>query len=181
MLVVSICVTCLSLTSACPAHACSMVTLHNLHISINVIYIFNLPPQCEKIAICTRITMYSENAVTLGKLTQKCLKEAYFLPQNPSSYSKGYRFFNDAKYRVYDCPPPSESYNRLLSPIRYLAAAGNELPIIMECRPQDYLSQHWKQWLPAFPPVVFKSLDEGLRDNVPINCDNSSHTGNTRK
>ena len=112
--------------------------------------------------------MSSKNAVTIGKLIQKCLKKAYFLPQKPSSYSKGYRFLNDKKYRVYDCPPSSLSFDRLLSPFRHLPAAGNEVPIIMECQPQSYLQEHWRQWLPAFPPVVIKPLDEGLQDDVPI-------------
>lgn len=112
--------------------------------------------------------MSSKNVVTIGRLIQKCLKEAYFLPQKPSSYSKGYRFLNDKKYRVYDCPPSSLNFDRVLSPFRHLPAAGNEIPIIMECHPQAYLQQHWRQWLPAFPAVVIKSLDEALRDNVPV-------------
>ena len=112
--------------------------------------------------------MSSKNVVTIGRLIQKCLKEAYFLPQKPSSYSKGYRFLNDKKYRMYDCPPSSLNVDRLLSPFRHLPAAGNEIPIIMECHPQAYLQQHWRQWLPAFPAVVIKSLDEALRDNVPV-------------
>ena len=112
--------------------------------------------------------MSSKNVVTIGKLVQKCLKEAYFLPQKPSSYSKGYRFLNDRKYWIYDCPPSPLYFDRLLSPHRHLPAVGDELPIIMECRPESYLQQHWKQWLPAFPPAIIKSLDEGLRDDVPV-------------
>ena len=112
--------------------------------------------------------MSSKNVVTIGRLIKKCLKQAYFLPQKPSSYSKGYRFLNDKKYCVYDCPPSPLFFDRLLSPFRHLPAAGNEIPIIMECTPESYLQQHWKQWLPAFPPVVIKSLDEGLQDDVPV-------------
>ena len=112
--------------------------------------------------------MSSRNVVTIGKLIQKCLKKAYFLPQKPSSYSKGYRFLNDKKYRVFDCPPASLNCHHLFYPFRHLPAAGNEVPIIMECKPQEYLQEHWRQWLPAFPPVVIKSLDEGLQDNIPI-------------
>ncbi|XP_078376983.1 uncharacterized protein LOC144660253 [Oculina patagonica] len=112
--------------------------------------------------------MTSKNVVTIGRLVQKCLKEAYFLPQKPSSYSKGYRFLNDRKYWVYDCPPSPLYFDRLLSPFRHLPAAGNEIPIIMECTPESYLQQHWKQWLPAFPPVVIKPLDEGLQDDIPV-------------
>ncbi|KAJ7380195.1 hypothetical protein OS493_010906 [Desmophyllum pertusum] len=112
--------------------------------------------------------MSSKNVVTIGRLIQKCLKEAYFLPQKPSSYSKGYRFLNDRKYWVYDCPPSPLFFDRLLSPFRHLPAAGNEVPIIMECKPESYLQHHWKQWLPAFPSVVIKSLDEGLQDDVPV-------------
>ena len=112
--------------------------------------------------------MSSKNVVTIGRLIQKCLKEAYFLPQKPSSYSKGYRFLNDRQYLVYDCPPSPLYFDRLVSPFRHLPAAGNEIPIIMECKPESYLQQHWKEWLPAFPPVVIKSLDEGLQDDVPV-------------
>ena len=112
--------------------------------------------------------MSSKNAITIGSLIKKDLKEAYFLPQKPSSYGKGYRFMNDKKYRLFDYPPCSLSFRRILSPFRQLPAAGNEIPIIMECNPESYLQQHWKQWLPAFPPVVVKSLDEGLQDDVPV-------------
>ena len=112
--------------------------------------------------------MSSKNAITIGSLIKKDLKEAYFLPQKPSSYGKGYRFMNDKKYRLFDYPPCSLSFCRILSPFRQLPAAGNEIPIIMECKPESYLQQHWKQCLPAFPPVVVKSLDEGLQDDVPV-------------
>ncbi len=30
------------------------------------------------------------------------------------------------------------------------------------------MQQHWKQWLPAFPPVVIKPSDEGLQDDIPL-------------
>lgn len=112
--------------------------------------------------------MSSKNVVTIGQLVRKCLRKAYFLPQKPSSYSKGYRFLNDKKYWTYDCPPSPLYFDRLLSPFRHLPAAGDKIPIIMECTPESYLLQHWKQWLPAFPPVVIKSLDEGLRDDIPV-------------
>ena len=112
--------------------------------------------------------MSSKNVVTIGRLIKKCLKEAYFLPQKPSSYSKGYRFLNDRNYLVYDCPASPLYFDRLLSPFRHLPAAGNEVPIIMECKPESYLQEHWRQWLPAFPSVVIKSLEEGLQDDVPV-------------
>lgn len=112
--------------------------------------------------------MSSKNAITIGSLIEKDLKEAYFLPQKPSSYGKGYRFLNDKKYRVFDYPPCSLSFRRIMSPFRHLPAVGNEIPVIMECTPESYLQQHWKQWLPAFPPVVIKPLDEGLQDDVPV-------------
>ena len=112
--------------------------------------------------------MSSKNAVTIGILIEQDLKEAYFLPQKPSSYGKGYRFLNDKKYQLFDYPPCSLSFRRFMSPFRHLPAAGNEIPIIMECKPESYLQQHWKQWLPAFPTVVIKSLDEGLQDDVPV-------------
>ena len=112
--------------------------------------------------------MSSKNVVTIGSLIKKCLKQAYFLPQTPSSYSEGYRFLNDKKYCDYDCPPSPLYFYRLLSPFRHLPAVGNEIPIIMECTPESYLQHHWKQWLPAFPPAVIKPLDEGLQDDVPI-------------
>ncbi|KAL9966845.1 hypothetical protein ACROYT_G024975 [Oculina patagonica] len=112
--------------------------------------------------------MSSKNAVTIGSLIEKDLKEAYFLAQKPSSYGKGYRFLNDKKYRIFDYPPCSLTFRRFLSPFRHLSAAGNEIPIIMECTPESYLQQHWKQWLPAFPPVVIKSLEEGLQDDIPV-------------
>ena len=110
----------------------------------------------------------STNAITIGSLIQKDLKEAYFLPQKPSSYLKGYRFFNDKKYRIYDYPATPSSLRRLMSPFYHLPAAGDEIPVLMERKPESFLKQHWKQWLPAFPPAEVKSPDEGLQDDLPI-------------
>ena len=117
----------------------------------------------------SNIVMSSKNAVTIGSLIEKDLKKAYFLPEKPSSYCKGYRFLNDKEYQIFDYLPCPLDSRRLLSSFRHLPAAGNEIPIIMECKPESYLQQHWKEWLPAFPPVVIKSLDEGrLQDDVPV-------------
>lgn len=110
----------------------------------------------------------STNAITIGSLIKKDLKEAYFLPQKPSSYLKGYRFYNDKKYRIYDYPPTQSSFRRLMSPFYHLPAAGDEIPVLMERKPESFLKQHWKQWLPDFPAVYIKSPDEGLRDDLPI-------------
>ena len=122
----------------------------------------------KRLLIGPNVVMSSKNAVTIGSLIEKDLKEAYFLPQKPSSYCKGYRFLNDKEYQVFDYPPCPLKFRRFVSPFRHLPAAGNEIPIIMECKPESYLQQHWKQWLPAFPPVVIKSLDEGLVDEIPV-------------
>ena len=110
----------------------------------------------------------SKNAITIGSLIQKDLKDAYFLPHKPSSYLKGYRFFNDKKYRIYDYPPSPSAFRWLMSPIYHLPAAGDEIPVLMECKPEWFLKQHWKQWLPDFPAAVVKSTDEGLQDDLPI-------------
>ena len=75
---------------------------------------------------------------------------------------------NDKEYRLFDYPPTSLNRFRVLSAFKHLSLAGDEIPFIMECKPELYLQQHWKQWLPAFPPVVIKSLDEGLQDDVPV-------------
>ncbi|XP_078343341.1 uncharacterized protein LOC144629048 isoform X2 [Oculina patagonica] len=122
----------------------------------------------RQITVGLNIAMSSKNAVTIGSLIEKDLKEAYFLLQHPSSYSKGYRFLNDKKYRLFDYPPCSPRVSRILSPFHHLPAAGNEIPIILECTPESYLQQHWKQWLPAFPPAVIKPSDEGLQDDIPL-------------
>ena len=110
----------------------------------------------------------STNAITIGSLIQKDLKEAYFLPQKPSSYLKGYRFYNDKKYRIYDYPATASTFRRLTSPFYHLPAAGDEIPVLMERKPESFLKQHWKQWLPAFPSAEVKSPDEGLQDDLPI-------------
>ena len=112
--------------------------------------------------------MSSSSVVTIGSLIKKDLKEAYFLPQQPSSYFKAYRFLNDTKYRVYDSPPPEMTFVQHLYPIRNLPAAGNEVPILMEHIPPPYLEEHWRKWLPAFAKAIVKSVDEGLQDDVPI-------------
>ena len=110
----------------------------------------------------------STNAITIGSLIQKDLKEGYFLPQKPSSYLKGYRFYNDKKYRIYDYPATPSSIRRLMSPFYHLPAAGDEIPVLIERQPESFLRQHWKQWLPDYPAVVVKAPDEGLRDDLPI-------------
>ncbi|KAL9986731.1 hypothetical protein ACROYT_G000918 [Oculina patagonica] len=55
-----------------------------------------------------------------------------------------------------------------MSPFYHLPAAGDEISVLMERKPESFLKQHWKQWLPDFPAVVVKSPDEGLRDDLPI-------------
>ena len=110
----------------------------------------------------------SKNVITIGSLIQKDLKDAYFLPQQPSSYSKGYRFQNDTTYRVYDCPPPPLRFNQVLFPLRNLPAAGKGIHVIMDHKPPLYLQKHWEKWLPAFSPATVKSVDEALLDDVPI-------------
>ena len=110
----------------------------------------------------------SSKVITIGSLIQKDLQKAYFLPQQPSSYSKGYRFQNDTKYRVYDSPPPALNFNQTMFPLRNLATAGDEIPVIMEHRAPSYLQKHWKKSIPGFPLGNVKSVDEALKDDVPI-------------
>lgn len=110
----------------------------------------------------------SKNAITIGSLIKKDLKEAYFLPQKPSSCLEGYRFFNATKYRIFDYPPSPATFRRLVSPFYHLPAAGDDIPVLMERKPELFLKQHWKQWIPDFPAVVVKSPEEGLKDDVPI-------------
>ena len=114
------------------------------------------------------VMISAKNVITVGSLIKKDLKDAYFLPQQPSSYSKGYRFQNDKKYRVYDSPPPSLIFNQLLFPWRNLPAAGDEIPVIMDNKPPLCLQEHWKKWLPAFSQATVKSVDEALLDEVPF-------------
>ena len=90
------------------------------------------------ISMGSNIIMSSKNAVTIGSLIEKDLKEAYFLPQGPSSYCKGYRLLNDKEYQLFDYPPCPLDSLRFLLPFRHLPAAGNEIPIIMECKPEFY-------------------------------------------
>ena len=131
-------------------------------------YVISLPYVQKSLLIGSNVVMFSKKAVTIGGLIKKDLKEAYFLPQKPSSYYKGYRFLNDEEYQVFDYPPCPLKFRQFVSPFRHLPAAGNEIPIIMECKPESYLQQHWKQWLPAFPPADIKSLNEGLEDEIPV-------------
>ena len=110
----------------------------------------------------------SMNVITIGSLIRKDLNKAYFLPHLPSSYSKGYRFQNDTKYRVFDSPPPALSFNQVLFPLRNLPTAGDEIPVLMEHQPPSYLQKHWTKWLPAFSEATVRSVDEALQDDVPI-------------
>lgn len=106
--------------------------------------------------------------VTVGSLIKKDLNESYFLPAFPSSYSPGYRFHNDKKYRVYDCPPPSTVYNTVIYPSGFLPTAGDEVTILIDYNPPKFLLQHWKTWLPDFPSARLKTVDEGLKDDLLI-------------
>ena len=49
----------------------------------------------------------TSSVVTIGSLIKKDLKEAYFLLQQPSSYSKAYRFFNDTAVIQFKWPTAS--------------------------------------------------------------------------
>ncbi|EDO28703.1 predicted protein [Nematostella vectensis] len=113
--------------------------------------------------------MAANEVLTLGSLIKKDLNEAYFLPAWPSTYSsKDYRFLNDKKYRVFDYPPPSQTFLEYQFPMRNLATAGSEVPILMDRQPDKNLTAHWKKWLPAFAPATIKTIEEGLSDNVPV-------------
>ncbi|EDO39459.1 predicted protein [Nematostella vectensis] len=113
--------------------------------------------------------MAANEVLTLSSLIKKDLNEAYFLPAWPSTYSsKDYRFLNDKKYRVFDYPPPSQTFLEYQFPMRNLATAGSEVPILMDTQPDKNLTAHWKKWLPAFAPATIKTIEEGLSDNVPV-------------
>lgn len=113
--------------------------------------------------------MTEAKVVTIGSLYKKDLKDAYFLPSWPSTFiQEEYRFYNDLKYKLYDWPPESRAYQLSSYPFRHLPAAGNEIPVLMDIPPPSYLVNHWKTWLPAIPLPNVKSIDEGLRDEVPI-------------
>lgn len=108
------------------------------------------------------------NVITIGDLIQKDLEKAYFLPQQPSSYSKGYRFQNSTKYQVFDSPPPPLSFNQTLFPLRNLATTGDKIQLVMESEPPSYLKEHWNNTMPDFPLASVKSVDEALLDDIPI-------------
>lgn len=110
--------------------------------------------------------MSNYKVVTTGSLIKKDLKDAYYLPSWPSSHLPGYRFYNDKKYRVFDCPPPSKAFTHFLFPFRNVPTAGDEVPILLDHQPPWYLKRHWKKWLPAFPTADIKTIDEGLEDDV---------------
>ncbi|PFX28363.1 hypothetical protein AWC38_SpisGene6938 [Stylophora pistillata] len=108
------------------------------------------------------------NVTTIGDLIQKDLEMAYFLPQQPSSYSKGYKFQNDTKYRVFDSPPPPPSFNQTLFPLRNLATTGDKVTVIIENEPPSCLQEHWKKTTPDFPLASVKSVDEALLDDADM-------------
>ncbi|XP_031562920.1 uncharacterized protein LOC116298551 [Actinia tenebrosa] len=106
--------------------------------------------------------------ITIGSLIKKDLNDSYFLPAFPSSYSPGYRFNNDKKYRVYDCPPPSKVYSTVIYPSGFLPTVGDEVATLIDYDPPEFLLRHWKTWLPAFPTARLKTVDEGLKDDLLI-------------
>ncbi|XP_031562949.1 uncharacterized protein LOC116298577 [Actinia tenebrosa] len=112
--------------------------------------------------------MSNIKVVTTGSLIKKDLKDAYYLPYWPSSHLPGYKFNNDKKYRVFDCPPPSEAFMHFIFPFRNVPTAGDEVPILLDQQPPSFLRHHWKKWLPDFPTADIKTIDEGLQDHVPI-------------
>lgn len=60
------------------------------------------------------------------------------------------------------------THSQRLYPFRNLAAAGNEVPILLEATPPTFLQYHWRKLLPAFPKANLKSVGEGLQNDAPI-------------
>ena len=58
----------------------------------------------------------------------------------------------------------------ILRPIRHLATIGNAVPTLVDIKPDNLQSNHWKKWLPVFQAAEVKSIDEGFADDVPIVC-----------
>jgi len=111
----------------------------------------------------------SQTFVTITSLIKEDLPEAYYLPCAPSTYMKEeYRFMNDKRYRLFDPYPPSAAFLRNW-PTKFLPAAGDAIPILLDVRPPSRLTEHWEMWLPpTFTNVIFKTIDQGLGDDVAI-------------
>ncbi|KAK3709420.1 hypothetical protein QZH41_019544 [Actinostola sp. cb2023] len=114
----------------------------------------------------------SENTnmvLTVSQLIKEDLEEAYFFPAFPSSYCTNYRFLNNTEYQLYDYPPNSLTYNEIVYPRTHFCTAGDDIPVLTDHPPPEFLKQHWKTWLADFPLAKFISIDDGLKDdNIPI-------------
>ncbi len=109
----------------------------------------------------------SKVELTLGSLFKQDIPAAYILPVYPSSFSDKYRFKNETKYRIFFIIP-NISAKRLLLPLRYCCVAGDELPILVHKLPDEFLSAHWRKWLPSFREPVIKTIEEGIADPNPL-------------
>ncbi|KAK3709414.1 hypothetical protein QZH41_007132 [Actinostola sp. cb2023] len=108
-------------------------------------------------------------AVDFGQMIKEDLEEAYFFPAFPSSYCTNSRFYNSTEYQLYDYPPNSLTYNEIFYPRGNFCTAGDEIPVLTDHPPPEFLTQHWKTWLADFPLAKFISIDDGLKDdNIPI-------------
>ena len=109
------------------------------------------------------------NVLTVGQLIKKDLKKAYFFPTFGSSYCKNFRFLNKNKYRIYDYPPKHLTHVEVFCPQENFCTAGNEIPVLTDHPPPEFLQQHWTKWLPVFPLANYINIDDGLKDpNIPI-------------
>lgn len=72
-------------------------------------------------------------------------------------------------YQIYDYPAWSQTFIEEIFPQLFYCVAGDDLPVLTDHPPPEFLRQHWQKWLPAFRAAKFINIDEGLKnDGIPI-------------
>jgi len=72
-------------------------------------------------------------------------------------------------YQIFDYPPKCNYLEEVVHSQLFYSVMGDELPVMADHTPPDFLVHHWQKWLPVFKPVKYISFDDGLNNqDIPI-------------
>ena len=111
----------------------------------------------------------NNSVVTVGSLIKQDLQQAFLIPFYPSTHDSRNRFLNVNKYRFFDVSSKTLPYNQVARTFRHCIAIGDEVPVLTDNPPPEFLQRHWTTCLPCFLPAKFIGVEEGLKnDGIPI-------------
>ena len=109
------------------------------------------------------LTANENEVVTLGALYRQDLEKASFMTAYPSTFNENTLFLNSKKYIIHDYAIPGD-VDAAYFCHRFASVVGSAFPLLVHAELDETLLDHWKIWLPGFPLVKQKHLDEGIRD-----------------